>query len=325
MKKVTSLILALLMCLSLCACGSEKSNNVYLGVPVTAGDYEFVVTGVEFVSNWNPNGDHSSYCSPGNVHYVLHYTVKNIGKEELSALRNFTLNYADGFAFESANTYFYSFDTNSYVANASELPVLSKAKPCQTYFEVPEEVRDNTEQPLKVLFTVCKKEFVFNVRPLDEFQQEAYYNKAAELIENADNVKDYRNAASLLEDLGEYENAAELKETALLNYYALTYGSVSARDFFADRLEKFPVLSGEEIKDQFVGKWDYSGITGAIVINEDGTIKDQWGGNRTCKVVDNHWSFKSGTEIRNYEVRYVLEGTYLLVLDGVPSATMIKL
>ena len=165
MKKVLALVLALVLVLSLVACGGSSvsngssgeqetesatteatSNSISLNEKITSGDLEFSITEVEFVENFNPNGDYAKACSSGNVHCVVHTTFKNIGKTESRVPYGFlTLEYADGYTFEPEDTYHYSFDTNYYVANADELPIMGDAKPCQTYFEVPQKVETGTE------------------------------------------------------------------------------------------------------------------------------------------------------------------------------------
>lgn len=191
MKKLLALLLAGLMLLSLYACGggnqqtiatnetpSDETSEITTETPatetapsiiskdekITIGDLEFSITETEFVKNFNPNGNFSQYCSDGNVHFVVHTMFKNIGKTATRVPYSFlTLEYADGYIFNPADTYHYSFDTYSYVANADELPILSDAKPCQTYFEVPKEVESGTE-PLIIHIYIGTEEYIYQVK-----------------------------------------------------------------------------------------------------------------------------------------------------------------
>ena len=173
MKRTIALLLSLIMVLSLCACGDSgtaapvEENELKLNEPITVDDYEFTITETEFDPQYFDGFDYKAYksCGNGNVHFVVKTTFKNVGKEEISIPSSFlTLEYGDGYSFSPSDTYYFSFDVLSYVSNAWELPALSKAKPCITYFEVPEEVQNNTDEPLKLKIMLADTEIVCNLR-----------------------------------------------------------------------------------------------------------------------------------------------------------------
>lgn len=170
MKRIAALLLSLIMMVVLCACGDNgtgapvEENELKLNETITVGDYEFTVTETEFVPQYFDGFAYKS-CGNGNVHFVVKTTFKNVGKEEISIPSSFlTLEYGDGYSFSPSDTYYFSFDTLSYVSNACELPALSKEKPCITYFEVPEEVQNNTDEPLKLKIMLADTEIVCNLR-----------------------------------------------------------------------------------------------------------------------------------------------------------------
>lgn len=164
MKKILAILLTITMCIPLVACGGAQTKEIGLNETITVGDYEFTLAETEFVDQYYVGGVYK-FCGEGNVHFVVETTFKNIGKEEISVPYTFLeLEYGDGYTFSPESTYCYSFDTNSFVANASTLAVLADAKPCQTYFEVPEAVQNNEEEPLKLKITVSGTEYIYNVR-----------------------------------------------------------------------------------------------------------------------------------------------------------------
>lgn len=178
MKKLIALILALVLCLSLCACGGGSSPATETNIPeisvielnetITAGDYTFKVTKTEFVDQYEyktPYGSHAEYVSEGNVHLVVDTTFNNVGKNQISIPYHFMkLEYGDGYIFELEGQYHYSFNSELFVANASELPLFGEDKPCQAYFEVPEVVMTNTAEPLKLIITISDQQFVYIIR-----------------------------------------------------------------------------------------------------------------------------------------------------------------
>lgn len=329
MKKIIALLLACILCFSLCACGgdssenkdaSEKSNVIYLDETITIGDYEITITDTEFVNNWNPNGDSKKYCSNGNVHFVAYYTVKNIGKTEVSVpYHMLKLVYNDGYEFketaETGDTYCYSFDSHSYVSNANDLPVLSQAKPCQTYLEVPVEVRDNKEAPLKLEIRVNEETYVYNIRPIDEKQKEIFYNKGIALM----NEKDYKTAVRMFENAGDFSGAKEKYDEAALLYYIEAPYFGSAPDYFNAKKESYELLTGDDIKNFIVGEWRHSDLVDKnIVYNADGTIDNNYKTGGLWKISGNMIEIANYTEAtpEAYEVYKITDGVYLFYRDG---------
>jgi len=206
MKKAISLLLALVMCLSLCACdgGSTAPETtvppteapteptapvdvtIHLNETFAVGDYEITVTDYLFVPHWNPNGNSIDSTSDGSVKFLVFWSVKNIGKTEIRTPdHTISLTYADGYVFNAEETYHLSTATGAWVANADELPVLSEAVSCQTCFEVPQQVHAKEEDPLSIIFSGFNddtRSYILNVRPADEIQKTAILSYADQLI-----------------------------------------------------------------------------------------------------------------------------------------------
>ncbi len=330
MKKFLALLLAGILCFALCACGgdtsgeneekTDKSNVVYLDEPITIGDYEITITDTEFVDNWNPNGDSKEFCSEGYVHFVAYYTVKNIGKSEVNVpYHMLKLVYNNDYEFketaESGDTYCYSFDTHSYVYNATVLPVLSQAKPCQTYLEVPVEVRDNNDAPLKLEITIDEETYVYNLRPIDDKQKEIFYNKGINLM----NEKDYKIAIRMFKNAGDFSGAQSKYDEAALLYYIEAPYFGSAPEYFNVKKDSYKLLTGEDIKISIIGEWNHSDIIGRTVsFKADGTIDNNYKTGGLWKISGNMIEIAEYPDATSevYEVYEIKDGMYLFYKDG---------
>lgn len=217
MRTTISLLLALVMCLSLCACGDGKVTStteapttetqapttesttepiVILTVGETASTkvLEFTLDSFTFTDKLDTSGD-ENYLTPieehahitrvpkeGKTFVSFSFSIKNIGKEELSTLAFSTMKlvYSDGYTFEiDPNNGVVRTDDSYYTRNGRtgflSPEVLAEAQTYRGYFEVPLEVTENVDAPL--LFTVelqmdegpvgfaIRKEFIYELRP----------------------------------------------------------------------------------------------------------------------------------------------------------------
>lgn len=192
MKKMIALLMALLVCLSLCACGGGNSVSettepteatepsiVKFAVGETASTevIEFTLNSVEFADHLSLTpGD--EYLTPisadasgglipndGKIFVCFSFTVKNIGKVKLgtTAYNTLSLVYSDGYTFEvdPYNT-FVRTDDNFYLLQRMNgllsLDVLSDAQTYRGYIQVPTEVMEHTEEPLELKINLQKDE-----------------------------------------------------------------------------------------------------------------------------------------------------------------------
>ncbi len=319
MKKLLALILAVVLCFLLVACGGNTSDNVvYLDETITIGDYEITITDTEFVDNWNPNGDSKEFCSEGNVHFVVHYTVKNVGTSKVYApYKMLKLVYNNDYEFyeDAFDTYYYSFDTNSFVVNDNELAPLSQAKPCQTCIEVPAEVKENADSPLKLEITVDEETYVYNIRPIDEKQKEIFYNKGIDFM----NEEAYKSAIRMFENAGDFSDAKNKFDEAAISYYIEAPYFGSAPEYFNTNKESYELLSGEDIKDFIIGEWNHSNITGRTVeFRADGTIDNNYKTGGLWEILGNMIKISDYVDATPdvYEVYKIKDGMYLFYRDG---------
>lgn len=355
MKRTLSIILALVMCLTLAACGKENNlsesteasqsitekNEVpveteeneeielYMNESTVIGDFEIMITYVRFVSSYSLNKAYNQ--SNGTLYrgnfLQIDYSIKNVSKTTKNLpMKCMTVDYDNGYIFEIYKSYKGVSRYTTGTENSEELAPLSNAVNCRAYFELPTEVNDSPKSlcaRIKVSDGDGTAEAVFNMRPLNETQQEAYYQTAINLVDSATDYYNYYLATYLFEALGDYKDSETLEEKAYL--YAYTYSGSCDKDFFAEHMAKFPVVGGDKLVTLFIGNWYYSGISSDyITLYENGKIDDGWGNNRTWRVVGDTWIMNNGKVDTVYEVRHIMDDAYLLVENGQPSSIMYK-
>ena len=117
MKKAFSLFLALVMCLSLCACGGQKGE---VGTTYTSNGVEFTVNYIEFtdaIDNWGGANDNYWMPLPADANRnqlanarspksaddticVISYTAKNVSKGDKLIDDRGVLNYDNGYKYD---------------------------------------------------------------------------------------------------------------------------------------------------------------------------------------------------------------------------------
>lgn len=184
MKKWLSIVLALSLCLSLCACSIDLSGTendsptvqqAEFGDVVMMGDMELVMSG-DILTATQVNSDTSCHnafmttdlsvgnsvdiASDGYILVVISYTIKNVGKEKTVFAELAGLNYNDGYIYDAKEQYFSMSDpTYSWTLFTSSGVYVNPLTTleCKAYLSVPEEVFSNTEAPLKL--TIGNYEF----------------------------------------------------------------------------------------------------------------------------------------------------------------------
>lgn len=345
MKKTLSMILALVLCLSLCACGGDgdtetkqQANStettvedtaaaevvLHLNETTTVGDYELTITDVRVVEKfvvYSELGSRSfGAANSDSYQVVVLYTMKNIGKEEISAVENsLYLEYSDGYKFDAHLYYHNTFDPDILSAGGTqesyvELEVLGGEKYFLEAFSIPVEAAENTDEPLMIrlnanCFGVEEANVVYNIRPVDDTQKEALYQQAVSLAEE----KNYKLAMDKLDEIGEYKDSTDIYDECMRNWAvrAGTYYN-ETEAYIAEHLEEFETLTGEELSSMMAGTWQLSKGSNAWQFNDDGTIDDGWGNERSWSVSGDNLILKTDDISDTLTVKRICENGYIL-------------
>ena len=333
MKKAISLLLVLVMCLSLCACGGNETQtpseneqestsqttndnssateetkneqvNLHLNEKVNFGDLELSIIDVRL----KDSAGYSVNYSTGGRHYggpsvVVIYSLKNNGKASARPPQGLLqLNYADGYTFVH-DVYINGkhpdiFDKGG-VNTPDELEILSAEQYYLEAFTVPQEVLDNTNEPLYLTLFADSSVFRFDIRPMDNIQTEVFYQKGLSMM----GEQLYSSASEYLMMVQDYNDATNLLLECSLK-------SSNGYEYLAEHKDAFRVLSAEELKTMLPGTWETSqGET--WVFSEDGSLDpDRTKPDGSKVVVD--WSVSSEGNLQTgcwledtYEVREV--------------------
>ena len=198
MNKTISLLLALVMCLSLCACGSKddpskvneasktaetsqeteppketeapEAVNLVLGETASFENFEITVTNFDFTAKAeNPQKGKGGALIPSNGETVanIYFDVKYNGKRAISfPFFSCEVVYGDGYTFYSERIWFYDNGVDAWLNTGTIEPLTPKFGSVFSFF-VPEEVRDNQENTLSVIFYTSSSTApiaVYNVR-----------------------------------------------------------------------------------------------------------------------------------------------------------------
>ena len=183
MKKAISLLLALVLCLSLCACGGNteketptetsapeqttqptqaeteptvpEAKDLILGETYSFGDYDITITNFDFTAKAeNPEKGKGGNLIPSSGKTVanIYFNVKYNGKSAISYPSFFCqVVYGDGYTFNSERVWYYANDVDAWL-NVGKIEPLTPEFGNVVSFFVPEEVRDNQENTLSVFF-----------------------------------------------------------------------------------------------------------------------------------------------------------------------------
>ena len=194
MKKAISLLLALVMCLSLCACGGGNDTpstpdtteatqtptteateaptepetiELVIGETYSFPAFDITITGFDFTQKATfPDGDGFNLVpQDGYVTANLYYDVKYTGKTTFhsSYLSPAWIDYNDGYVFNLETFYYYDSGVDAWL-NSGDIDPLTPEFSCKACFFVPLEVSENTDAPLFVTFKIGDIEAIYSVR-----------------------------------------------------------------------------------------------------------------------------------------------------------------
>lgn len=269
MKRIIALLLALMMCLTLCACGEGgnggEPSSYNFGDSITTESGMFVFTPAfdgfaRALNNWGnenyllPQGktkdleasDNPYFAEEGKTMMYFSATVEYVGdsKENESFDFSFKVDY-DGYVFDSTNSDTisakgYSLDQMSWDIGSSataEFEPLSSDTTRYIRFciEVPEQVENDTEKQTSVIFTIGEKEYTFIADTKAAAEAKAAREAAAE-AERAEKM------AEVSEEL-----ASEIKSKLQGEWTFTTYGTIGTS---VDATTHYLTFSGDSITVQ---------------------------------------------------------------------------
>lgn len=194
MKKTISLLLALVLCLSLCACSGGNDTpdtpetteatqapttevteaptepetiELVIGETYSFPAFDITISGFDFTekATFPDGGSFSLRPQDGYVTANLYYDVKYTGKATYysSYLSPFYIDYNDGYMFNLETFYYYDSGVDAWL-NSGDIDPLTPEFPCKACFFVPLEVSENTDAPLFVKFMIGDNEAIYTVR-----------------------------------------------------------------------------------------------------------------------------------------------------------------
>lgn len=305
MKKIFIILIACVLLMS----GCSGSNEIFWGDAIESDGWEFTITDIEFCEQYS----YSMLYKPekGSIFIGVEYSIKNISKKEkyfAPESHLMKIEY-DGYVFELDRGWQHS--SVGWVQNGEKLKPLSEAVQAKMYFEVPEEIKDNTDKELKIIVKLGK-EFVCNINPLNENSLQGKYNKAINQIEKGE----YALAIAKLEELDDYKDSKEKLEIAQEGYRFVAAARNENIAYFTENKEKYERVAPNTITDLTNNTWDFSKYGLPVTFNENGKLY-----NADIKYEDIHWSvdeqslvidYKKYNSIDTFEIRKFDENKYLL-------------
>lgn len=340
MKKIISLLLIAVICLSFAACGKSGGDAAYhkLGETVSTDIFEFTLNAAEFtIALNNVNDDKrftpkeydaeddadNPYVAPvGHTYAAFSYTVKNLNRasSEFHSGSFATVKY-DGKKYSAMKDgAYFQYETEKYMDTDGKL----KTKNAGEWYSDPgnnlllmtnekETRRARVEIETEIKDLTADVEITFKIPNSEGKKEEFTY-----LVTAADR-----------ESYTKPEIEMSL-ETALASFT-----NDAANAYFAEHLNEYDVVSGEDASKILPGKkWNVSyniigatsgtvagSWTGTFRFEESGKIKDDYG-----YVNNRSWSVEGDTIIidgeKKCEMRRVADRTYLLVCEGEPYLLM---
>lgn len=330
MKKLFSLLLVFAMILSLCAC-DRKGEDVTLvfNEKTTISDYEITITDFFFSDKaYHPEkSDGAIVPNDGYTCANISFLAKYNGKTKSNfPFFGAQIDYNNGYTFETERQWFYDTSINAWL-NSGEIEPLTPEFSCQYSFFVPNEVKENKENPLNVIFYLNKTRIICSIRPMDDGQIKNIYNIANKYMEDGK----YKSAAERYETIADYADSASLLNKAKELNDLCSLGQVGnntqkIKTHFTEKLDKYSTLNGDEIQSIILGKWYDSKTSKIWNFKEDETVEVPVFGNIQWKIEGDFLSYTdfNSSSFNNYVIKKVDNNIYILVLDGQPYTAIFR-
>ncbi len=179
MKKILVIILALVLCVGIfIVSGSEKIEEGKYNSVEMVDDFELNVNSSivtadqlngdedqfdEFLTTDMTNYGDSALCDvvlvskQGHTMIVVSYSLKNVSNKEKTFNRNVSLKYNDSYEYTATEKYWTIGENDDWHKHTSVSLNPLTTLMCKAYFNVPKEVVENTDAPLKLI--IANKEY----------------------------------------------------------------------------------------------------------------------------------------------------------------------
>lgn len=387
MKKSISLLLALVLCLSLCACGGNNTPvteapaettqppttaapteppipRLHLGETASTNLVDFTLINAQFTifasattntTYLKPMEGETVYgASIGKILMIPTFTMTNKDRAGSMSVSGMSADWPFVWSVNYGGTEYpvYGFDLN-YDNQAIEMSPGAIIDPLTEYnlaehgssnyllyagetvsmrivtvvnFE-PTDLGDGFE--LKIALPNANdemEEFIYVIPnandPLDENAKAALYDRITKLIE----CQEYYTALNFLDQLGDYQDSADLYDFCMRRYAAMVGMHNVAEAFLTDNMNSFPQKTGEELQTIIPGNhWYVQGVgSNAWEFREDGKINDGWGNDRGWSVEGDLLVIRTDNRYKKVTVLELYDGGYVLLEDGAFYATFYK-
>lgn len=348
MKKLIALFLAMVMCLSLAACGNEPTNSgnpqadngttapneniqyYKLGDTVSTDIFEFTLNAAEFTialnnvndddrytpKAYNPQDDADNpYVAPvGHTYAAFSYTVSNLNRASCEFHNgSFATVKYDGKTYNSLEEGAYFLYADKQIMDTNGNLKTEKAgewynNPGRNFLLM---VGEKTTRRACIDIAADIKDLTADV-------------EITFAVPNSDGKKTEFTYLVSAADRAANTNA-EIEMS--LDLALVSFTEQAGQEYFKTHMNEYSVISGDQIADIASGKWtvdvkeSYGHWSGTFWFEDDGRIKDDYGYvNERTWAVDGDTIIIDGENI--CEMRKVADGVYLLVSDGNPYILM---
>ncbi len=353
-KKLTTLFLIVVLCFSVVSCSSKKTTNnnndtqpveteevieeetlqfYKLGDTVSTDIFEFTLNAAEFTialnnvndddyytpKEYDPQTDADNpYVAPvGHTYAAFSYTVSNLNRascEFHNGHSGFVSVQYDGKNYSSFDDgAYFIYTDNTYIDTSGTM-----------HTEKPGQWRSNPLSNLRMEVgeKVTRRAYVDIAADIKDLNSDV---QIVFSIPNSDGTK--TEFTYLVTETDRNEKQSPEIEMSL-ELALCTFTKQESRDYFANHIDEYAAVSGDQIANIVPGRWsvDYiiAGVgywSGTFWFESDGRIKDDYG-----YVNERTWTLNGDILIIdgefNCEMRKVADGIYLLLSDGKPYMLM---
>ena len=361
MKKLFSLLLVVSMILSLCACGGSGKNELHLWEIASTDVVDFSIDDAKFTiyarEGYNseyrllPVDYKTAYAAPtGKTIVVISFSVKNNDRAATMSIGNqfgstndialnldwkikykgkeYNITGLDG-EFDMSDSVTINRHTQEAYKDNSTINVLLDSESSASYriagivdFE-PDSLDDKFEIKVTVPDSKGKKIKATYSTEYNDKSREMLYNSGVKLME----MEEYHYAMEKFQLAGEYSDAKEKYNEAMLMFYLSSPLRDEASDYLKKNKDSYRLLKSDEIKNMIVGEWNASKHSvRKINFLENGVIENEYISDGIWKISGDHLEYMDHDKDTKKvcEVREIKDGIYVLYNNGTEPVLSLK-